>query len=102
MSRSNAPKQATLNEWVNAEAVEHYARGLEQQANVIESWSWQDGEPEQETAIEALRGAAAAVRGALALARPAERLSSDEYAERIYHFRRDRRTAAATAGGNQR
>jgi hypothetical protein len=95
VSRSNAPKQATLNRWVNAEAVEHYARGLEAQANVIESWSWQGGEPEQETAITALRGAAAAVRGALAIARPAERLSGEEYAERLYHFRRDRKAAEA-------
>jgi hypothetical protein len=95
MSRSNAPKQATLNRWVNAEAVEQYAAGLDKQAETIESWTWLDGPgPEQATAIAALRGAAAAVRGALALARPAERLGSDEFYEQVYHFRRDRKAAA--------
>lgn len=78
MSRSNAPKQATLNKWVNFEAVSVYAAGLDEQARQIEGKRWPD-EPsvKQAKAAAALKAAGEAMRAALELAAEAERRASD-------------------------
>lgn len=86
MSRSNAPKQATLNQWVNYEAVKHYAAGLARNAGQIEGYQWPDEPtPKQAAAIEAVKAASAALDQALTLARTAEQLATEVSYDWLYN-----------------
>jgi hypothetical protein len=85
MSRSNAPKQDTINTWVNWEAVDHYAKQFDSRAERIEAENWLKGlTPEQSAVVEACHAAAKAVREANELAHQARMQSDDVFYDRIY------------------
>lgn len=85
MSRSNAPRQDTLNRWVNTGAVAAYTDKLDAQAGQIENHAWLDGMNRPEAlAHAALTEAAAAMRQATDMARRAERLADAVWTGHLY------------------
>jgi hypothetical protein len=63
-----APRQSTLNQWVNTEALMHYAARLRGEAQRIADYSWPDDPAgEQAAVIVDLHLAAAAVEAAVDL-----------------------------------
>lgn len=78
----SAPKQATLNEHVNLEAIGAYADRLARGQKRIEKSSWLHGLTEvQVAALAALAAAETALREAYDLCVQAERVRYDEAAE---------------------
>lgn len=85
MSRSNAPRQDTLNRWVNTGAVTAYTDRLGRQATQIEDHAWLDGPNRAEAqALAALREAEAAMRAAAEMAQRAERLADAVHCAWLY------------------
>lgn len=76
---ARAPKQATLNKWVNAEAVGRFADRLSAQASEAHLGArWPDDPTAADrAAAAAFRAAETAIRAGLDLAREAEALSRE-------------------------
>lgn len=80
-----SPKQATLNEWVNLEALQAYAERLQRMARGVEDRAWLDGPTElQVTALAALAAAEAALREALELALLADGCMDELFGQEVY------------------
>lgn len=80
-----APKQATLNEWVNLEALAAYADRLRRVSAMIQARTWLDDPTEVEiAALATLAAAETGLREALELCGLSERCLHEEFRQRMY------------------
>lgn len=86
MSASNrAPRQDTLNRWVNPQAVRAYADSLDRRADRIDGESWlRDLTADEDALIRDLRASATAIREAMNRADDATRRDDDRAYARLY------------------